>query len=132
SAFTVEEDGRIGSVVPLDYRVELGPTDRMLVDVLRASPSGVLDRASFESGCLVRGMNQNTFSVYTTYSPVLEHLGTDIWALRGVRVDPAAVEAVRRANAQRPREPRVQDYGWTGEGDLWMGVRLSRTTSLVV
>jgi len=131
-AFTVEEDGRIGSAAPLDYRVELGATDRILVDVLRMSPTGVLDRTSFEEACMARGMNQSTFSVYTTCAPVLDHLGTDVWALRGVRVDPAAVEALRQANAQRPRERRVQDYGWTGEGNLWVGVRLPRTTSLVI
>lgn len=124
--FKLDGDGRVSSSSPIDYRDELGATERVLVEVFRRSPTGVLDRASLEDACERGGMNLNTLSVYTTYSPVLEHLGIDLWALRGVPVDPAAVEAVRRANAQRPREKRVQDYGWTTGGRLWLAVRLPR------
>jgi hypothetical protein len=69
-------------------------------------------------------MNVNTFGLYLTYSPVIAHLGTDIWSLRGVRVDPAAVEAVREANALRPKEKRVLDHGWTPGGQLWLAARI--------
>jgi len=55
------------------------------------------------------------------------HLGIDIWSLRGVRVDPAAVEAVRAANALRERERCVLNYGWTAEGQLWVAARLPAT-----
>ena len=69
-------------------------------------------------------MNVNTFSLYLTYSPVIVHLGTDIWTLRGVRIDPAAVEALRQANALRQKEKRVLDHGWTTDGQLWVATRL--------
>jgi hypothetical protein len=69
-------------------------------------------------------VNENTFSMYTTYSPVLEHLGTGIWTLRGVQIDPAAVEALRSLNAARPRERRLVDHGWTESGAVWMAIRL--------
>jgi hypothetical protein len=75
-------------------------------------------------------MNQHTFSVYLTYSAVIAHLGTDIWALRGVQVDPAAIEALRAANAEHPREKRVLDHGWTLGGHLWVAVCLPDLTSL--
>lgn len=130
--FVVKAADTIGSMTPLDYRVELGATERALVEVLRSTPSGVLDRASFEQGAVERGVNLNTFSVYSTYSPIIDHLGTDLWALRGVQVDPAAVEALRQANAQRPRERRIQDFGWTPEGRLWVTVRLGRLSSVVI
>ena len=79
-------------------------------------------------------MNVNTFSIYLSYSPVVLHLGTDVWLLRGVRVDPAAVEAVRSANALRQREKRVLDHGWTPHGQLWVAARLptAHIGSLVV
>ena len=48
-----------------------------------------------------------------------------MWALRGVQVDPAAVEAVRQANAMRPRERRTLDFGWSPAGGLWMATRLA-------
>ncbi len=73
-------------------------------------------------------MNPNTFSLYLTYSPVIAHVGTDIWSLRGIRVNPAAVEAVRRANADRPRERRILDHGWTDLGNLWVACRLPAMT----
>ena len=130
--FEVVGDDKVGTVQPLDYRVELGSTERAFVEVLRNAPAGVLDRASFESGVLERGVNANTFSVYTTYSPVIDHLGIDIWALRGVQIDPSAVQALRKANAQRPRERRVQDYGWTPSGRLWLAVRVAGTSSIVI
>ena len=63
-------------------------------------------------------MNVNTFSLYLTYSAVIVHLGTDIWTLRGVRVDPTAVEALRQANALRQKERRVLDHGWTPMGNF--------------
>lgn len=132
AAFAVDADGRVRPAGPLDYRRELGKTEQIFVDVLRSSPTGVLDRASFQEACEARGMNRNTFSVYTTYSPVLEHLGTDIWSLRGIHVSPVAVDALRQANAARPRERVVEDYGWNREGALWVAARVPRRHGSVV
>jgi len=92
--------------------------------VIRSSPTCVLDRSSYALRCIDRGMNSHTFSVYLTYSAVTAHVSTDIWTLRGLQLDPAAVEALRASNAEQPREKRVLDYGWTPEGRLWVGVRL--------
>lgn len=122
--FAIDENEWVKPVDPLVYRVELALNDAILVDVLRSSPACVLDRASLAAECGRRSMNANTFSLYLTYSPVILHLGTDIWSLRGVRVDPAAVEAVRAANALREREKRVLDHGWTPDGKLWVAARL--------
>lgn len=108
------------SVKPLDYRKLLGQGEQALVDALRTVSSGVVDRRTLVRECLSRGINENTLSAYTSYSSILEHIGTDLWQLRGVRVDPAAVEAVREQNALRPRETRTQDFGWSSEGKLWV------------
>jgi hypothetical protein len=123
----------LGTSQPLDYRAELGVTEAILVDVLRSAPACVLDRTSFANEAVKRLMNLNTFGVYSTYSPVILHVETDIWSLRGVKVDPAAVQAVREANAQRPREKRLIDHGWTQDGGLWFASRLPENpASLVV
>jgi hypothetical protein len=122
--FIVEDGDMVKPVEPLDYRVELALNDAILVDVLRSSPACVLDRASLATECFRRSMNVNTFSIYLSYSPVILHLGTDVWSLRGVRVDPAAVEAVRQANALRRKEKRVLDHGWTSRGQLWLAARI--------
>ena len=62
-------------------------------------------------------------------SPVIAHVGTDMWSLRGTRLDPAAVEALREANAARPSERRIIDHGWTAAGGLWLAARLSELRS---
>jgi hypothetical protein len=105
--FEIDDSDLVKPTEPLDYRVELALNDTILVDVLRSSPASVLDRASFAAECERRSMNMNTFGIYLTYSPVILHLGTDIWSLRGIRVDPAAIEAVCAANALRQREKRI-------------------------
>lgn len=110
----------VTSVKPLDYRKLLGQGEQALVDAIRTVSSGVVDRRTLVQECLSRGINENTLSVYTSYSPILEHIGIGLWQLRGVRVDPAAVEAVREQNALRPRETRVQDFGWSSDGKLWV------------
>jgi hypothetical protein len=122
--FIVEDGDMVKPVEPLDYRVELALNDAILVDVLRSSPACVLDRASLATECVRRSMNVNTFNIYLSYSPVILHLGKDVWSLRGVRVDPAAVEAVREANALRQKEKRVLDHGWTPGGQLWLAARI--------
>jgi hypothetical protein len=122
--FEIDELDQVTPVGLLDYRMELPATEQILVDVIRSSPACVLDRSSYAVRCIHRGMNQHTFSVYLTYSAIIAHLGTDIWTLRGLQVDPAAVEALRTANAEHSREKRVLDYGWTPEGCLWVAVRL--------
>lgn len=117
---------------PLDYARELGEADRLFVDVLRSSPSSLLDRDSLAEACLRRGMNQNTFSVYTSYSPILEHVDIGIWKLRGVIVDPTAVEAIRIANHIKPRQKRVLQWGWGEDGSLWIAARVPKIVGSMV
>jgi hypothetical protein len=125
--FSVDEEGLVSPVEPLDYRVELNRTDQILVVVLRSSPTCLLDRAAFTKGCIDHGMNENTFSVYSSYGAIVEHLGTGVWTLRGVHVDPVAVEALRASSASRPRQRRIVDHGWTPAGSLWVAIRLPAT-----
>jgi hypothetical protein len=127
--FTIEADGLVTSAKPLDYRNELTGTEEVLVDVLRSTSSGVLDRTTYARRCAERGMNLHTFSQYLSFSPVINHLGTDLWSLRGVRVDPASVEVLRQMNALRPGEKRIVDYGWSESGLLWVTVRVPELTA---
>lgn len=127
--FIVGETGNVSPREHLDYQRELGQAEQVVVNVLRSSPACVLDRETLISSCHKRGVNENSLSIYLTYSPVVEHLGIDLWTLRGVRVDPAAVEALRTANLQRPREKRLMDHGWTPRGSLWIASRLPASLS---
>lgn len=126
-------NNEVSSRFPLEYNKELGETERVIVEVLRSSPTGLLDRKTFIESCINRGVNENTIQLFTSYSPIVDHVGVDIWKLRGVVVDPAAIEAMREANYLKPREKRVSEYYWTEEGALRVIVKVpSIKGSLVV
>jgi hypothetical protein len=130
--FAVDSISQVSPVAQLDHRIELNPTERILLDVLRSSPACLLDYGSFATACADYGMNPNTFSQYLSSSPVIAHLGTELWSLRGIKVDAASVEVLRQANAARPREKRIIDHGWTASGDLWFAARLPELQSGLV
>ena len=124
SAFVVEDDGQISSAVPLDYRKELGPTEQVFVEILRTTPTGLLDRQSFIKACDERGVNLNTVNAFLTFSPILQHVDTGIWGLRGAHVDPVSITMMRKSSGLRTREHRTNDYGWTPNGHLWIATHL--------
>jgi hypothetical protein len=113
---------------PEDPRNVLGETEFVMFDVLRNAPQGVLDRQAFRDACLARGMNVNTFTQFTTYSPILDHPATDRWSLRGVRVSPVTMELLPRRNRRAARTT----YGWTTEGNLEIEATLSGPESPVI
>lgn len=118
------KDGMVSSTQDLDWRDELRPTERVLVEVLRSAPGCILDRASCVRACTEKGLNENTLSLYLSYCAIISHPSTDVWSLRGVPVDPVTVEAVRQASSDRPKARRVLDHGWTSSGRLWAAARL--------
>lgn len=120
--FTVDEKNYVGHLNQLDYKQELGEADQILVESLRSSPSGLMDRLNLREMCLAKGLNPNTFEISLSYSAVVDHVDTNIWSLRGVPVDQACVAAVRELNAQRPKVKRVQDFGWTEDGRIWITI----------
>jgi hypothetical protein len=97
--FAVDALGRVSPAVELDYRHELGKTDLIFVEALRASWTGVLDRESFLNACVARGMTARTFAVRAPRSAVLDDPGGEIWCLRGTRVSPITAAALRHAKA---------------------------------
>jgi hypothetical protein len=121
--FILEGD-KVRPKEPPNLREVLGETEQIMVDVLRSTPAGILDRHTFAAACLERGMKPTTFSVFLSASAVIEHVDTGIWGLRGIHIDPVEVERLRVALAMRPRERRLVDFGWTDNGNLWLAMRL--------
>ena len=89
--FSVLRRDRVRPAVRLDRRAELTATDRIFVDALRSSSTGVLDRAAFRAACLSRGMIANSFGPSTIRSAVLDNPTPNTWCLRGTRVNPRFV-----------------------------------------
>lgn len=107
----------------LDYKNELSVGERVLVEILRSCATGALDRATLARGALEKGLGEASFGQVTSFSPVLERVDMGVWKVRGVAIDPAAVEAVRQRTRDIPRIPRVINYGWTNDGKVWIAVK---------
>lgn len=129
--FMVHGDS-VEPIEPLDYRDELGEVERVFVEVLRGSATGLLDRAELEEAVTGRGVNGNTFSVVTSYSPILDHPATNVWCLRGHDFEPATLEALRAAVATRSRRRRTLAFGWDEDGNLWLTVEVANVGSPVI
>jgi hypothetical protein len=130
--FVLNDDDTVSSSEPLDYRTELGDVERAFVEAFRESPTGLLDRAELQHTVTDRGMNPSTFSVMTSYSPIIDHPATNVWCLRGHEVDAAQVEALRAVLATRPRRRRTVAHGWDDDGRLWLTVSVPNPSSPVV
>jgi hypothetical protein len=126
-AFTLSEDDVVASVAILDPEHELDTTELTFYHLLQGAPDGILDRGELFELAVAAGMNPNTFSVYTSYSPILDNPVQDRWILRGSDVSPPALEARRRE-----RRHRLATDEWTPRGTLLVQRELGDAWSLVV
>lgn len=116
------EGSHVHSTEPLDPRKELSEAEIAMIDVFRSQERSILDRASFLRECVERGVNRNTANVYSSFSPIIKHVGIDLWSIRGEELDPAQVEAFR--SRIKPRTRRILGAGWTEDGLLWVAFRV--------
>jgi hypothetical protein len=108
----------------LDWNSVLGPTETIFKEVLQAY-GPVLRRDELLERCLERGMNENTFTLYSTYSPILTRPATGLYALVGAAIPPGTVEAIRRE--AESRKPIVVDHGWLADGRVFIVWKLSKS-----
>lgn len=119
----VRVDGdRIGAVVPLDFRAVLENTEETLVDIFREH-GPVLDRATAVELGERHGLDRTTTGLYLGWSPLIERIATNRYALRGSDVPAGTLEAMRGSS---PRKRVQRGYGWTSSGRLWVGYTLSQ------
>lgn len=130
--FAVRDDATVGPSGALDYRDVLGDVEQVFVEVLRGAPTGLMDRAELEEAVTSRGVNPSTFSVFTSYSPILDHPAMNVWCLRGHSIDPAQLEALRAVVATRSRRRRTLAHGWDEDGSLWLTVLVGNVSSPVI
>lgn len=108
--------------VSLDFRRVLENTEETLVDVF-TEHGPVLDRATAIDVAEQYGLDRTTAGLYLGWSPVIERLAINRYALRGADVPAGTLEAMSGADRRR----RVQQgHGWTRDGRLWIGYTLSR------
>ncbi len=119
--FTVENNIIVADP-PLDLTVVLSEVEQLMVRVVRQD-GPVLQTPTFEAMCLSAGMNRATFYMYLLYSPIIERYSKGVYGLRGAEIPVGIIESV----APKRRRTRVlKDYGWTNDGKIWLGYRLSK------
>jgi hypothetical protein len=119
----VRVDGdRISSAVELDYREVLENTEETLVDIFREH-GPVLDRATAVDLGERNGLDRTTSGLYLGWSPVIERVAINRYALRGSDIPAGTLEAMRGTS---PRTRVQRGYGWTNDGRLWVGYMLSQ------
>ena len=108
--------------IDLDYRDVLENTEETLVDVFTQN-GPVLDRQSAVDLAQQYGLDRTTAGLYLGWSPVIERLMLNRYALRGADIPIGTLEAMRG----RDRRTSVQrGHGWTAAGRLWIGYMLSQ------
>jgi hypothetical protein len=115
--FDRDDRDLVRSVVPLDWREQLGPDARTLVELMQALPNRCTDRLTLMEGAEARGIAEGTISVWSTYSPILWRPATNCFALVGVT--PTAPEILRvqeEAAARASREGVRLSHGWAEDG----------------
>jgi len=116
--FTVS-GGLVALVEPLDYHDVLGPVAGQMVDVFKASPFGVMDRATMHEECTAAGIAVGTFTIWTTYAEWMANFGRNVWGLRGTQVPPSVVDEIQAAALARSRaEARDRSWSWGPDGRL--------------
>ena len=125
--FQVDERDEVSSLQPLDPLEVLDEIERKLYLILSEAPLGVLDRSELTRRGVAVGINQNSLTVATSYSPILDNPVQDCWTLRGREVSPAVLEAVRQ-----PRKPRFHDEAWLPSGELRLRCEVGPYWGLVV
>lgn len=111
--FELDDDDVVKSATWLDPEEQLDKTELTLYRILHTAKDGFLDRGELFRRATQAGMNPNTFSVYTSYSPILDNPMQDRWVLRGHDVSPAALEAKRKRRRRRHSADE-----WTERGTL--------------
>jgi hypothetical protein len=106
---------------PLDRNHVLVGAEARMADVLSRN-GGVMRRADFEKACVRAGANRSTFSVYLDYSPIICRYAPGVYGLRGAPIQPGVVEQLA---PKRTHTRVLVDHGWTKDGHVWIGYRLS-------
>jgi hypothetical protein len=99
----------------------LGVTERCFYDVLSEFGPAMRFKDLYLE-CVRRGMNENTFFQYLSYSPIIYRVDHEVYSIIGAEISPGVVEQLRR---KQRHVPVFVDSGWTSKGRPWIAYRLN-------
>lgn len=100
----------------------LSATEQKMAAALAAN-GGIMGRDSLAELCTAAGVKHETFSLYLTYSPIIERYARGVYGLRGRAVMPGEVEALIPKPTRHGKV--LVDYGWTKGQQVVLLYRLS-------
>ena len=112
----------VSTASPVAWGDALAETEQILLLAL-GEHGPVMHRKELEELCVDLGMNRSTFSVYLGHSPIIARYAPGVYGLRGADVEPGLVESLI---SPRRWGKVLKDYGWTTDGNVWLGFQLSQ------
>jgi DNA-directed RNA polymerase alpha subunit len=100
----------------------LSESDKTFVEIIREH-GPIITRSDFLRIAISRGMNENTFNVYSGYSVVVWRPAPGYYAVVGASIPAGALEAEMRR--RRPKRAEMIDSGWTADSRVFVCVRLN-------
>ena len=87
----------------------------------------IMSRVKLQEKCFEVGMGQVAFFSALSNSPIITKFAPGVYGLRGAKSQPGTIESLKPK-----REPKkvVLDYGWTRDGKIWIGNRVSESIML--
>ncbi|MBP7509447.1 MAG: hypothetical protein KA807_16665 [Prolixibacteraceae bacterium] len=114
----------ISALPPLKSEDVLSDVEKLFYLILKEH-GPVMKREELEKACLNAGMNNITFALYLSYSPIITKYAIGIYGLRGSKIPPGYIESLMM---KRKPQQVLQDFGWMNEGKIWLALKLSKGT----
>jgi len=109
---------------PLEFANILPETEKAFVEAFRRI-GPLVEVHKLEEECLRQGMNQTTFGIVLSSSPIISRFARCVYGLRGTEVCPGLAESLV---VERRMTRVLADYGWTPDGQIFLTYKLSSGT----
>lgn len=108
---------------PLNWEEILDGSTEWAIAATLKEYGPVMSRMKLEEMCLDLGMNQHTFSVYLSFSPIITKYAIGVYGLRGSRIGPGVIESIK---PKKEYKRVLLDFGWTDDGKIWICHEISQ------
>jgi hypothetical protein len=106
----------------LDWNGVLNSSEMLLLDIFRLR-GPVLDSYTVSEQGMALGMNENSLTIYKTYSPILWRPVPGYYSIVGSDIPVGTIDELERKKA-RPSKPTLE-FGWTADHRIMVARRLT-------
>jgi len=118
------EDNMVIADPPLNWEEILAGSTEWAMTAILKEHGLVMPIMKFEELCLDLGMNQTTFQIYISSSPIITKYAMGVYGLRGAKIHPGIIESLKPT--KQKHEKVLLDFGWTLDNGVWLGHKISQ------